>query len=93
MLLPGIVQEVQRLLAEGRLSQRKIALAAGVARATVGAIASGARPDYTCPEPVDDDEFPEILGPLGRCPSCGGLVYMPCRLCRVRAWKEGRSKG
>ena len=24
------------------------------------------------------------MGPPRRCPNCGGLVYVPCRLCRVR---------
>ncbi|REK06800.1 MAG: helix-turn-helix domain-containing protein [Planctomycetota bacterium] len=86
MLAPGKVLEVQKLLAEGRLSQRKIAKVLGVSRATVGAIASGKRPDYAARQRAREAEF-EPLGPIERCPTCGGRVYMPCRLCRVRDYK------
>lgn len=78
------VQEIERLLAAGGLSQRKIAKRTGVSRATISGIASGARPDYEALRRarVQTQEEPE--GPLVRCPGCGGRVYAPCRLCRVR---------
>jgi transcriptional regulator with XRE-family HTH domain len=71
-------------LAEAKLSHRKIAAATGVSRGTIGAIASGRRR-----EPVKRtlpwDEALEIpAGPPERCPDCGGMVYLPCRLCRTR---------
>jgi hypothetical protein len=84
MIAPKTVTEVRRLLAEGVLSQRKIAGLTGVSRGTVGAIASGARPDYAALRPPGDGEWEESAGPAVRCPGCGGMVYLPCRLCHVR---------
>jgi len=88
MLALAKVREVERLLAEGELSQRKIAKATGVSRATISGIASGRRPDYELRMRARaDKEVVEPLGPIERCPTCGGRVYMPCRLCRVRKVK------
>ena len=83
MIPPSAVQEIRRLLAEGKLSYRKIAKVAGVSRGSVSLIASGKRPDYK-PRKELAEEVPS--GPPERCPSCGALVYMPCRLCRLRAF-------
>ncbi len=77
------IKEAERLLAEGKLSHRKIAKAVGISRATVGAIASGRRPDYEARRRARASQV-EPLGPLARCPGCGGLVHMPCRLCSLR---------
>ncbi len=84
MLAPGTVLEIRRLLASGHHSQRQVARITGVSRGTVGAIALGRRPDYP-PEPEDNE--PNTNVPPVRCPGCGGWVYAPCRLCRVRAAK------
>jgi len=81
MIAPKIVAEVRRLLAAGTHSQRKIARLTGISRGTVGAIASGRRPDY---HESSDDGPEEPAGPPERCPGCGGMVYMPCLLCRAR---------
>ena len=83
MLASSMVKEIRRLLAEGNFSQRKIARLTGVSRGTIGAIASGKRPDYEL-RPRTDDEFERPAGPPRRCPTCGGMVYMPCRLCTLR---------
>lgn len=93
MIAPERVAEVKRLLAETTLSQRKVSILTGVSRASVGAIAAGRRPDYPprCKPDDADDGVPH--GPAARCPSCGGLVYMPCRLCRVRAIKRREHEG
>jgi hypothetical protein len=88
MLAPHVVDEIRGLLREGHLSQRKIARKTGVSRGTVAAIASGRRPDYGDRVPRRSDEAVEWLGPLERCPGCGGMVSMPCRLCRARAVQE-----
>lgn len=86
MIAQEMVQEIRRLLAAGALSQRKIARVTGVSRATISAIASGKRPDN--PPRVRDEEEDRPLGPPVRCSGCGGRVYIPCRLCRVRAIKR-----
>lgn len=83
MIALGKVKEIERLLAQGGISQRKIALQVGVSRATVSAIVTGARPDYQARvRAIADEPLPD--GPLGHCPTCGATVYMPCRLCHVR---------
>ena len=84
MLAESLVDQVFRLLTEGRMSQRKIALRTGVSRGIVCAIARGTRPLDLRPKCADDDPD-RPLGPPARCRGCGGMVYMPCRLCRVRA--------
>jgi transcriptional regulator with XRE-family HTH domain len=86
MLASGRIKEVERLLAEGGLSYRKIAKAIGVSRATVSAIARGTRPNYAARIRLRPPKN-EPLGEVGRCPTCGARVYMPCRLCRVRKIK------
>lgn len=80
MIPPPVVKEVRRLLAEGRLSQRAVAKVAGVSRGSVALIAQGRRPDYATRQ--RDDDRPS--GPLRRCPGCGGMVDMPCRVCGLR---------
>lgn len=83
MLATGKVVEIERLLAEGRLSQRKISTLVGVSRGVISAIARGARPDYEARR-HDESEVDQPRGDIERCPGCGGRVYMPCRLCHVR---------
>jgi len=87
MIAPHIVEQVRQLLAEGELGQRTIARLTGVSRGTVHAIATGRRPDYDRRRKPRDDEagLLEPTGPLERCPGCGGMVEMPCRLCRARS--------
>jgi hypothetical protein len=92
MIRLAVVDEIQRLLDQGELSQRKIALRLGVSRGTVNAIALGKRPDYRARQPSREGEFPSPCGPAARCPSCGAMVYMPCLACRVRAMKAERRR-
>jgi len=88
MLKASIVHQIRQLLDEKRLSQRKIAGEMGVSRTTVQAIAQG-RHARDRRESLDEDSaFQEPAGPLQRCPTCGGLVYMPCLLCHVRRLQQ-----
>lgn len=80
MIAPSIVAEIRRLLADGTHSQRAVARLTGISRGTIGAIASGKRPDRA----PTVDTWEEPSGPPERCPGCGGLVFMPCLLCRAR---------
>jgi len=89
MIGPAAIEEIQRLLAEGDLSQRKIAKVMKVSRGTVAAVASGKRRPYY-PRPEDSDE--QFMGPVRRCPGCGGMATMPCRACRIRELKAQSSK-
>lgn len=87
MIATTVVEEIKRLLSAGHLSQRTIAQQLGVSRGTVNAIAQGKRLD-PAPDRDPDAGFAAPDGPLTRCPGCGGLVLMPCLLCRVRAKQE-----
>ena len=57
MIAPSIANQIKRLLAEGKYSQRKIARMTGVSRGTVGAIAGGKRPDYEARARERQSEF------------------------------------
>lgn len=84
MIAPSVVAEVRRLLAEGRLSQRTIARRTGVSRGTVGAIATGRRPDYDARRRAAGSDYTPPAGKPVRCPGCGALVQMPCLACQLR---------
>jgi len=83
VLPPHKLEKVRRLLAGGQMSLREIAREMQLARNTVNAIARGRRHN---PRPPNEDPS-HHLGPPVRCAGCGGMVYPPCRLCRVRAVK------
>lgn len=86
MLAPTLVEQVQRLLDENVLSQRRIARSLDVSRGTVARIAAGERPDYDALRRARQSQASLLpAGPLERCPGCGGMVFMPCLLCRVEA--------
>ncbi len=90
MIASAIVDEIKRLLAENRLSQRKISLRLGISRGTVNAIARGTRTDRKACRKQRGYEFPALSSVAERCPGCGGMVQMPCLACRVRAIKWRR---
>jgi transcriptional regulator with XRE-family HTH domain len=84
VIAPDLIAEIQRLLAEGKLSQRKIAKLTGVSRGTVGAVANGKRHVHEREVDCWEAGLEPQPGPPRHCPGCGGLVYLPCRLCRTR---------
>lgn len=92
MIAFTVVDEVQRLLDEGNLSQRKIARRVGVSRGTVNAIARGKRADYRARQREREGEFVAPSGPVARCATCGAMVQMPCLACRIRAMKEDQRR-
>lgn len=94
MIASAVIDEVRRLLQEQKLSQRMIARQVGVSHGTVNAIWLGKRPGHRASRPDEDEEAPLFdPTPPQRCPSCGGLVHMPCLLCRVRALREKTRRG
>jgi DNA-binding XRE family transcriptional regulator len=91
MIATTVIDEVRRMLEEGRLSQRKIAVELGVSRGTVNAIARGTRPDYDDRWRRDDGFVPPHGLPV-RCAGCGAKVQMPCLLCYIRARARNLSR-
>ena len=88
MLAKLLVEEIDRLLREGSLSQRKIAARLHVSRGTVAAIASGRRGLYGR-EASDDESTPLApQTPPVRCPRCGYRVYLPCLICHSREFQK-----
>ncbi len=90
MLSLALIEEIQRLLDEGRLSQRKIAWKLRVSRGTVGAIASGSRGIYGREPKCGELRLPDMEMPAERCFGCGGMVRKPCLLCLTRAYRRRR---
>ncbi|TWU22688.1 hypothetical protein [Bythopirellula polymerisocia] len=86
MLALETVMEVRRLLVEGHLSHRKIALQLGVSRGIVNSIASGRRGLHGRETTTNYSyDSPELVAQ--RCRGCGAMVYMPCLLCRARQYR------
>ena len=85
MLSLSVVQEIDRLLREGQLSQRSIARKLGVSRGIIAAIAKGKRGLHGRETQVEPDQLARSESPQ-RCLGCGGLVYVPCVLCHVTAY-------
>ena len=88
MIAPPVIDEIRQLLSEEELSQRAIAVRVGVSLGTVSAVARGKRPDYKPPPGQWGADLAAPGGLPSRCPGCGGMVYMPCLVCRVRAIKQ-----
>ena len=82
MLTLKVVLEVRRLLDEENSSHREIARRLGISRGTVAAIAHGRRGVHGREEPPADVKE---SAPPARCPTCGGMVRMPCLVCYLRA--------
>jgi len=92
MLPLALVQEIQRLLDDRQLSQRKIAQKLNVSRGTVGAIASGRRGIYGREPGSQQPTLCCLELPPERCCGCGAMVYKPCVLCRAREYRTRQER-
>ena len=92
MIAPEVVNEIKRMLHEGALPQRRIAVEAGVSRGTVNAIARGRRPDYEAQRSRRQGQVVFPSGPPIRCRQCGAKVQMPCLACQIRSTQKRRRK-
>ena len=89
MISQAKIERIRRLLA-ANVSIRRIARRMGVSRS---AVRHFARVSSTRAEGFSDDPRISLFaedGPATRCPTCGGLVYMPCMLCQVRSLDDGQ---
>ena len=86
MIPEHLVQEVEQLLAQKKLTYRQIAQRTGVSRGSVSAIARGTRRPRG---EANEHLVPETSGYYhARCTGCGHHVVMPCLICAVRQHKE-----
>ncbi|BBO35507.1 helix-turn-helix domain-containing protein [Lacipirellula parvula] len=84
MLPTVLILEIRRLLDAGGMSHRAIARKVGVSRTTVAEMARGRRGDFGRGPEERRAPIRHATSIPVRCPTCGGLVYAPCRLCEVR---------
>jgi hypothetical protein len=84
MLARYLEELVWHLRFEEKLSYRQIARRLCVNRKTIARITRGKRfdPLPELSDPDDGIDAPQV--PPKRCPTCGGLIYPPCRLCQTR---------
>jgi hypothetical protein len=92
MLALSTVLEIDRLLHEGTLSQRQIAVRLGVSRGTVGAIASGRRALVGNESPPHGTPTASSQARPERCPRCGHRVRVPCMVCLARHYRHLRKR-
>lgn len=80
MLDNGIINKARELLAEGRLSQRKIAKILGISNTMVSLIHHQKRKPFS---EAAGNPIAEPDGPIMRCPVCGGKTRLPCVYCQI----------
>ena len=81
-------RQALRLLAAGRLSQRRIAQVVGIARGTVATLK---RIGHERPRGQTNMLLvPRPPGPIEQCPGCGRLIEMPCLACQAEGHREMR---
>lgn len=85
-----VINQILRLLYEGRLLRGEIAKQVGVSRTSVNRIALGEQgkklklPPRPRKEKVQHEYIPPTIfrtRTFTRCPECGGMVLMPCMSC------------
>ncbi len=91
MLSKTVIEEIGRLLAEGQLSQRRIAAKLRVSRGVVGQIATGRRGLHgRVANPDTRADIDYQVAPTGRCLTCGVWVHLPCIACRAQEYRARR---
>jgi hypothetical protein len=88
MLRAWQINEVHKLFEAGH-TQRSIAAKTGLARKTIQRVLRGPRPGYEAEGCQEVENSLDIFtGPIGRCPTCGAMVHIPCFGCQIQAKKE-----
>jgi predicted XRE-type DNA-binding protein len=88
MLSAALIREIDRMLSEGELSQRKIAARLGISRGIVSAVASGQRGLHGKADESEANTTCNRAGPPIRCPHCGYRVFRPCLICSTREYRN-----
>lgn len=81
-------ERIKYLLFVEKRSQHAVSRITGVSRGVIGGIASGKRPDFDEIRRQKQADSLEPSGPPVKCPGCGYRIYMPCRICRTRAYRS-----
>lgn len=80
---------IRNLIERGGMAQSEIAKVVGVSQGTVSRIATGRRsPEASgLPKKPQGSNVPR-RGKPQRCPTCRGMVFMPCVLCAVAEFNQ-----
>lgn len=81
------IEAVKKAIASGK-SSRKIAMELGISRTSVYNVQRGLCRIQRPPKEPSPQAYFDENAPYTRCPTCGGLVKMPCLLCRIRHVSE-----
>jgi len=76
---------IVELLAVRAHSYRSIVKRTGTSRGTVGTIAQGRHPyQHNRVATTGQVAVLPLVGPIGRCPTCGRSIVLPCLACRTK---------
>ncbi len=83
MISPAKENQIRQLIAKG-MSRRQVAADLKVSRDTVARVLKRE------PRPVETNDPPINIfsGPVGRCPTCGVKVYLPCFACYIETHRN-----
>lgn len=90
MLTPAQIEYIQHLLSSNEeMTYRAIAMRAGVSRRTVSQVANGRRRADRLQDTAWSDSLAyEPAANIGRCPTCGSRVVLPCVACRAQRYRR-----
>jgi predicted RNA-binding Zn-ribbon protein involved in translation (DUF1610 family) len=95
MLTPAQIEYIQHLISSNEESSyRDIATRAGVSPRTVSLVAKGRRQaDRRQDASRGDSLMYEPAANIGRCPTCGSRVVLPCVACRAQRYRRFHTWG